>query len=121
MALGNCPLTPGTAPTPAAIDQLPSDTAVAAMGGARLVLQGGTAGAARVARHLWRMLTALVLAFGSGSGNGLAQLLPGPFHIPPLFLAPMLPWLIRVRLTGWREQDDVGLAGVDREPEGART
>jgi hypothetical protein len=83
-------------------------TAVAAIGDARFVLQGGIAGPARVARHLWRMLTALFLSFGSGFGNGLARLLPGPFHIPPLFLAPMLLplgllifWMIRVRLTGW--------------------
>jgi len=79
--------------------------AVAAIGDARLVLQGGIAGPARVARHLWRMLTALFLSFGSGFGNGLARLLPGPFHIPPMFLAPMLLplgllifWMIRVRL-----------------------
>jgi len=85
--------------------------AVAAIGDARLVLQGGIAGPARVARHLWRMLTALFLSFGSGFGNGLARLLPGPFHIPPLFLAPMLLplgllifWMIRVRLTGWAKQ-----------------
>jgi len=87
--------------------------AVAAIGDAKLVLQGGIAGAARVARHLWRMLTALFLAFGSGFGNGIARLLPGPFHGPPLiFLAPqLLPlgllifWTIRVRLTGWYKQD----------------
>jgi uncharacterized membrane protein len=85
--------------------------AVAAMGDARVVLQGGIAGAARVARHLWRMLTALFLAFGSGFGNGLARLLPGPFHVPPLFLLPMLLplgllifWMIRVTLTGWAKQ-----------------
>lgn len=88
--------------------------AVAAIGDARLVLQGGIAGAARIARHLWRMLTALFLAFGSGFGNGLARLLPGPFHIPPLFLTPMLLplgliifWMIRVRLTGWYKQTDL--------------
>jgi hypothetical protein len=83
--------------------------AIGAVGDARLVLQGGIAGTARVARHLWRMLTALFLSFGSGFGNGLARLLPGPFHgPPPLFLAPMLLplgllifWMIRVRLTGW--------------------
>ena len=85
--------------------------AVAAMGDARFVLQGGIAGPDRVARHLWRMLTALFFSFGSGFGNGLARLLPGPFHIPPMFLAPMLLplgllvfWMIRVRLTGWPKQ-----------------
>lgn len=82
--------------------------AVAAAGDARLVLQSGVAGTARVARHLWRMLTALFLAFGSGFGNGLARLLPGPFHgPPPLFLATMLLplgllifWMAHVRLNG---------------------
>jgi len=86
--------------------------AVGAIGDARLVLLGGIAGTARVARHLWRMLTALFLAFGSGFGNGLARLLPGPFHgPPPLFLVPMLLplgllifWMIRVTLTGWMKQ-----------------
>jgi uncharacterized membrane protein len=91
--------------------------AVAAIGDARLVLQGGIAGTARLARHLWRMLTALFLAFGSGFGNGLARLLPGPFHIPPLFLAPMLLplgllifWMIRVRLTGWYKKESNAFA-----------
>jgi hypothetical protein len=86
--------------------------AIGAAGDARLVLQGGIAGTSRVARHLWRMLTALFLSFGSGFGNGLARLLPGPFHgPPPLFLAPMLLplglliyWMIRVTLTGWAKQ-----------------
>ena len=88
---------------------------VAAIADARLVLQGGIVGPARVARHLWRMLTALFLSFGSGFGNGLARLLPGPFHgPPPLFLLPMLLplgllifWMIRVRLTGWAKQTRV--------------
>jgi uncharacterized membrane protein len=94
-----------------ATDVVTAIAAVAAIGDARLVLQGGIAGPARVARHLWRMLTALFLSFGSGFGNGLARLLPGPFHIPPMFLAPMLLplgllvfWMIRVRLTGWTKQ-----------------
>ncbi len=90
--------------------------AVGAIGDARLVLQGGVAGTARVARHLWRMLTALFLSFGSGFGNGLARLLPGPFHIPPLFMVPMLLplgllifWMIRVTMTGWLKQARLGL------------
>ena len=96
--------------------------AVAAIGDAKLVLQGGIAGAARTTRHLWRMLTALFLAFGSGFGNGIARLLPGPFHGPPLiFLAPqLLPlgllifWMIRVRFSGWATQDTSALADSAR-------
>jgi uncharacterized membrane protein len=94
---------------------------VAAMGDAKLVIQGGIAGPARVARHLWRMLTALFLAFGSGFGNGLARLLPGPFHVPPLFLTPMLLplgllifWMIRVRLMGWYKQDALANSAADQ-------
>ncbi len=81
---------------------------IAAIGDATVVFAGGIAGAARVARHLWRMLTALTFAFGSAFTNGLPRLLPGPFHVPPAFFAPMLLplgllvfWMIRVRLTGW--------------------
>jgi uncharacterized membrane protein len=88
---------------------------LAAIGDARLVLQGGIEGNARIARHLWRMLTALFLSFGSGFGNGIARLLPGPFHgPPPLFLLPMLLplgllifWMIRVRLAGWNAQNAI--------------
>lgn len=81
---------------------------IAAIGDATLVFTGGIGGAARVARHLWRMLTALTFAFGSAFTNGLPRLLPGPFRVPPIFFAPMLLplgllifWMIRVRLTGW--------------------
>ncbi len=84
---------------------------IAALGDARVVLAGGIADTARIARHLWRMLTALSLSFASGFGNGLARLLPGPFHVPPLFLLPMLLplallifWMIRLTLTGWGRQ-----------------
>src|SRR5579871_6468870 len=82
--------------------------AIAAIGDARVVLAGGTRGAARIARHLWRMLTALIFAFGSAFTNGLPRLLPGPLHVPPIFFAPMLLplslllfWMVRVRMTGW--------------------
>ena len=83
--------------------------AIATIGDGRLVIAGGIAGAARVARHLWRMLTAMTFAFGSAFTNGVPRLLPGPFHVPPILFAPMLLplgllvfWMIRVRLTRWQ-------------------
>ena len=84
---------------------------IAAIGDLRLVLAGGISGPARIARHLWRTLTALTFAFGSAFTNGLPRLLPGPLHVPPIFFAPMLLplallvfWMIRVRLTSWNQR-----------------
>jgi len=47
-----------------------------------MVLSGGLSGAARLARHLWRMGVALTLAIGSALSNGLPRLLPAPYEIP---------------------------------------
>jgi uncharacterized membrane protein len=82
--------------------------AIAAIGDAKVVWTGGISGAPRIARHLWRMCLGLTLAAGSGFTNGVARLLPGPYHVPTiLFLPQFLPlgllifWMIRVRLTKW--------------------
>ncbi len=82
--------------------------ATAAIGDLRVVLSGGVTGIARIARHLWRMCFALALTFGSAFTNGFARLLPGPYHVPPIFFAPQLLmlvvlayWAIRVRFPGW--------------------
>jgi uncharacterized membrane protein len=81
---------------------------IAAVTDVQLVLSGGITGAPRIARHLWRMCLGLTLATGSGFTNGVARLLPGPYHVPMvLFLPQFLPlillfvWMIRVRFTGW--------------------
>ena len=71
----------------------------------RVLIRGGVAGASRIARHLWRMCTALLIAVTSlflGKQN----------HLPPLiiqthlYLLPILTvivlmiyWLIRVHFT----------------------
>jgi uncharacterized membrane protein len=88
--------------------------AVAAIGDARVVFGGGISGAARIARHLWRMCLGLALATGSAFTNGFARLLPAPYHVPPVFFYPQfLPlallffWMIRVRFTGWFRQNEV--------------
>jgi len=81
--------------------------AIASFADAKVVFAGRIAGASRLARHLWRMSLALMLATGSAFTNGLPRLLPGPFHVPTAFLFPQFVWLaflifwmIRVRFTG---------------------
>jgi uncharacterized membrane protein len=85
--------------------------ATAAIGDVRVVLRYGNSGIARITRHLWRMCFALALTFGSAFTNGFARLLPGPYHVPPVFFLPqllmllvLLYWVIRVRFPGWAGQ-----------------
>jgi uncharacterized membrane protein len=85
---------------------------IAAIGDVKLVLAGGISGRSRISRHLWRMCLGLTLAAGSGFTNGLARLLPGPYHVPTVFFFPqfiplglLVFWLIRVRFTGWYKND----------------
>jgi hypothetical protein len=85
--------------------------ALAAIGDLRVVLGRGLSGRARIARHLWRMCFGLALALGSAFTNGFARLLPGPYHVPPLFFVPqllmlvvMLYWIVRVRFFGWDQR-----------------
>ena len=101
---------PFEGPVLIAIYVFTSVLALAAIGDARLVLSGGLSGAPRIARHLWRMCLGLTLAAGSFFTNALPRLLPPPVHITPLFFLPQLLllsflifWMIRVRLTGWRQ------------------
>jgi len=82
--------------------------AIAALSDAKVVYAGGISGAPRIARHLWRMCLGLTLAVGSAFTNGLARILPGPYHVPLyLHLPKLLPlgllvfWMIRVRFTNW--------------------
>jgi hypothetical protein len=82
--------------------------AIAAGGDLKVVLNHGISGTPRIARHLWRMCFGLTLTLGSAFTNGMARLLPGPYHVPPAFFLPqllmlvvMLYWLVRVRFPGW--------------------
>jgi uncharacterized membrane protein len=80
--------------------------ALAVIGDFRTTRSGGTAslrGAPRIARHLWRMSTALVIAAFSFF-IGQAKVIPKPIRIYPLLMVPplivlavMLYWLWRVR------------------------
>lgn len=83
-------------------------TAIAAVTDIRMILAGGISGAPRIARHLWRMCLALMMATGSAFTNGLPRLLPGPMHVTTIYFLPQLVplalllfWMIRVRLNGW--------------------
>lgn len=77
--------------------------AVAAVSDVGVILRGGLAGAARTARHLWRMSTALLIAAASFAGQPKA--IPRFLHGSPILMLPMLAtlalliyWMIRVRI-----------------------
>ena len=70
----------------------------------RVILQGGLSGAARIARHLWRMCFAFFFAAGSfflGQQKVMPAWMHGAWYLYVLALAPlgfMIFWLIRVRI-----------------------
>jgi uncharacterized membrane protein len=71
----------------------------------RVVLRGGLSGAARIARHLWRMCLALFFASASFF-IGQQKVMPRFMHGSPVLLllglaplAAMAFWLIRLRMT----------------------
>jgi len=80
--------------------------ALAVTGDVRMLRRGGRSvlrGAPRLARHLWRMSTALLIAAFSFF-LGQAKVIPKPIRIAPLLVIPpmivlvvMLYWLWRVR------------------------
>lgn len=71
----------------------------------RMIRRGGVFGAQRIARHLWRMCLALLIAAGSffvGQQDELPQFMQGsPFLFAPMLatLGLMVFWLLRVRFT----------------------
>ena len=79
-------------------------------GDARMLVRGGVFGGPRLARHLWRMCTALLIATLSALAGNRTHFLPEAirnghvFGIPllllPVFVVPILMifWLFRVRL-----------------------
>jgi hypothetical protein len=84
--------------------------ALAAAMDVRVIVRGGIAGAQRIARHLWRMCTALTIAAGSAFlGQPKVQaVVPKMLHgfwlfVPELVvLGLMAYWLIRVRVRSSR-------------------
>jgi hypothetical protein len=83
--------------------------AIASLGDFRIILRGGITGAQRIARHLWRMCAALLIAcaslfFGQPQLFSKSVHASGILFIPELFvIASLLFWLIRVRFAKhWR-------------------
>ncbi len=73
----------------------------------KVIRQGGISGAARIARHLWRMCFALFFA-AAFFFIGQQKVMPASLHGSPVLLALgfaplafMAFWLVRVRLTSW--------------------
>lgn len=80
--------------------------ALAAVGDLRAIRAGGSRGARRLARHLWRMCFGLFVATGSFF-LGQMRFIPEPVRIVPLLLALafapipfLLYWMWRVRVRG---------------------
>lgn len=81
---------------------------LAALADVSVIVRGGLAGAQRIARHLWRMCSALflgTLAFFVGQGTNVfplwvreTGLLPAPMLI---VLVVAIFWLVRVLTTDW--------------------
>ena len=73
----------------------------------KVILRGGISGAARIARHLWRMCFALFFAAASFF-LGQQKVMPAFMHGSPLLFIPalaplalMIFWLVRVRYGKW--------------------
>jgi uncharacterized membrane protein len=80
---------------------------LASAGDLRVLRSGALTGAARLARHLWRMSFALLIATMSFF-LGQAKVIPRPIRIPALLALPVLAvlvtmfyWLWRVRIRRW--------------------
>lgn len=78
---------------------------IAALSDLKVVINGGISGTPRIARHLWRMCTALFIAAGSFF-LGQQKVMPVFMRGSPLLFIPafaplvlMIFWLGRVRLT----------------------
>jgi len=75
-----------------------------------VILRGGLAGGQRLARHLWRMCTGLLVALGSALAQPrLTHLIPAAWRHLPILLLPvaavvlmMIYWLVRLAFPGRR-------------------
>jgi len=95
---------------------LGSIVTLAAIGDLRMIVRGGICGAARIARHLWRMCFALFFATGSFF-IGQQKVMPAFMHGSPLLvvlgigpLLFMIYWLWRVRRTTARRKTGTAAA-----------
>jgi hypothetical protein len=87
---------------------------LASVGDIRLIRSGGSRavrGAPRVARHLWRMCTALLIAAFSFF-LGQAKVIPKPIRIPSLLVIPPLVVLVAMVYWLWRVRIRRSLRGI---------
>jgi uncharacterized membrane protein len=104
-------LGPGRVPTRTigiAATLLGTALALAALFDLKVIVRGGIAGAARIARHLWRMCLAFFVATGSFflgqmkvMPDWVLQVRPVLFALAFAPLVFLIVWMIRVRLTRW--------------------
>jgi hypothetical protein len=95
--------------------------AMAAVGDVRMIARGGLIGKARIARHLWRMCTALFIAVGSFF-LGQPQVFPDALRNAPalravpvfLVLGSLLFWMIRVRSPNVLRSYQLGASALPR-------
>jgi hypothetical protein len=72
----------------------------------KVIVRGGISGAARIARHLWRMCFALFFA-AAFFFIGQQKIMPAFLHGWPLLVPALMPlvllafWMVRVRLSSW--------------------
>lgn len=84
-------------------------TAFAALMDITMIARRGLAGRQRIARHLWRMCFALLMATSSFF-LGQSQVIPEPIRILPVLITPVFAvigvlffWLARVLFTRWAD------------------
>ena len=85
------------------------------IGDARMIRSGGLEGAARLARHLWRMCFALWIAAASFF-LGQADEIPEPLRIPALLAVPVIAVLVTMAYWIWRIRVRRSLAGLRTTP-----
>jgi len=87
---------------------------LASIGDVRLIRSGGTQairGTRRLARHLWRMSTALLIAALSASVQ-FGKLIPEPYRVPGLLAVPLLAIVVTMLYWLWRVRVRRKLRGV---------
>ena len=84
---------------------------LATVGDLRVMRSGPLRGAARLARHLWRMSFALFIAALSFF-IGQAKVIPKPVRVTPLLVLPVLAVLVTMLYWLWRVRVRRSLRGI---------
>ena len=89
-------------------------TLLAIIGDVRLIRSGGSQairGAPRLARHLWRMSTALLIATLSASVQ-FGKLIPKQYRVPGMLMLPLLAIVVTMVYWLWRVRVRRSLRGI---------